>query len=167
MELSRREWLLISGAAAGSLMHPAIASMPKRDRIRLSLNENPFGPSPSAVQAIKAHLAGLSRYTGDELTELTGTIAAREKVAAEQIVLGEILNVLGLYLSANGGPGGEFVYSTPGYTALVDAVAPAGGVVVGVPLNEHTKMTSRPSPIRSLHVPERSISSIRTTRLER
>lgn len=136
MELSRREWLLISGAAAGSLMHPAIASMPKRDRIRLSLNEDPFGPSPSAVQAIKAHLAGLSRYTGDELTELTGTIAAREKVAAEQIVLGEILNVLGLYLSANGGPGGEFVYSTPGYTALVDAVAPAGGVVVGVPLNE-------------------------------
>src|SRR6185437_15558162 len=102
----------------------------------LSLNENPFGPSPSAVQAIKAHLNGLSRYTGDELTELTGTIAAREQVAADQIVLGEILNVLGLYLSANGGPGGEFVYSTPGYTALVDAVAPAGGTVVGVPLNE-------------------------------
>jgi aspartate/methionine/tyrosine aminotransferase len=33
--------------------------------------------------------------------------------------------------------GGEFVYSEPGYTALVDAVAPGGGVVVGVPLNAH------------------------------
>jgi histidinol-phosphate aminotransferase len=110
--------------------------MPKHDRIRLSLNENPFGPSPRAVQAIKAHLDGLSRYTGNELTELTNTIAARENAAAEQIVLGEILDVLGLYLSAHGGPGGEFVYSTPGYTALVDAVAPAGGIVVGVPLNE-------------------------------
>jgi hypothetical protein len=43
----------------------------------------------------------------------------------------------GLYLSANGGPGGEFIYSEPGYTALVDAVASAGGIVVGVPLNEH------------------------------
>lgn len=136
MELSRREWLLISGAAAGGFIHPAIADMPKRDRIRLSLNENPFGPSPRATQAIKAHLDDLSRYTGHELTELTGTIAARENIGADQIVLGEILGDLGLYLSAHGGPGGEFVYSTPGYTALVDAVAPAGGVVVGVPLNE-------------------------------
>ena len=31
--------------------------------------------------------------------------------------------------------GSEFIYSEPGYTALVDAVAPAGGLVVGVPLN--------------------------------
>src|ERR1700744_5180083 len=110
MELSRREWLLVSGAAAGSLihLHPAIADgMPKHDRIRLSLNENPFGPSPRATQAIKDPLDGLSRYTGDELAELTKAIAGHENIAAEQIVLGEILDVLGLYLSANGGPGGE------------------------------------------------------------
>jgi histidinol-phosphate aminotransferase len=135
-ELSRREWLLISGAAAAHLANPAMASTSKRDRLYLSLNENPFGPSPLASQAIKAHLDGLSRYTGNQLSELTNTIAARENIAAEQIVLGEILDVLGLYLSAHGGPGGEFIYSEPGYTALVDAVAPAGGVVVGVPLNE-------------------------------
>jgi histidinol-phosphate aminotransferase len=113
-----------------------MADASKQDRIRLSLNENPFGPSPRALEAIKAHLSGLSRYTGDELTELTQTIAARENVAAEQVVLGEILDVLGLYLSARGGAGGEFVYSEPGYTALVDAVSPAGGIVVGVPLND-------------------------------
>jgi histidinol-phosphate aminotransferase len=127
---------LIGTAAAGGLLHPAKANTLKRDRIRLSLNENPFGPSPRALQAIKAHLEGLSRYTGNELTELTDTIAARESIEAQHIVLGEILDVLGLYLSAHGGPGGEFVYSEPGYTALVDAVSPAGGSVVGVPLNE-------------------------------
>ena len=44
---------------------------------------------------------------------MTKTIAAREGIAAEQIVLGEILDVLGLYLSAHGGPGGEFIYSEP------------------------------------------------------
>jgi hypothetical protein len=48
-------------AAADSLLHPMAASEPKRDRIRLSLNENPFGPSPRALQAIKAHLEGLVR----------------------------------------------------------------------------------------------------------
>jgi histidinol-phosphate aminotransferase len=109
---------------------------PGADRIRLSLNENPFGPSPLALQAIKANLADLSRYANEEeIAALTTTISQRENVAAEQIVLGEILDVLGLYLSARGGPGGEFIYSEPGYTALVNAVAPAGGIVVGVPLN--------------------------------
>jgi histidinol-phosphate aminotransferase len=111
----------------------AAASKPGHDTIRLSLNENPLGPSPLALQAIKTQLTGLSSYAGDEVAELTKTIAAREGIAAEQIVLGEILDVLGLYLSARGGPGGEFIYSEPGYTALVNAVAPAGGVVVGVP----------------------------------
>jgi histidinol-phosphate aminotransferase len=135
--LSRRDWLLIgSTTVAGSLLRPAPASPSQRGRIRLSLNENPLGPSPRAVQAVKAHLSGLSRYTGAELTDLTNTIAARERVDSQHIVLGEILDVLGLYLAAHGGPGGEFIYSEPGYTALVDAVSPAGGSVVGVPLNE-------------------------------
>ena len=91
---------------------------------------------PLALQAITAHLADLSRYAGEEVAEFTRTIAEREDIAANQVVLGEALDVLGLYLSANGGPGGEFIYSEPGYTALVNAVAPAGGVVVGIPLNE-------------------------------
>jgi histidinol-phosphate aminotransferase len=104
--------------------------------IHLALNENPFGPSAAASEAIKADLAGLARYTGSEVETLTAAIAARENIAANQIVLGENLDVLGLYLSAHGGPGGAFVYSEPGYTALVDAVAPAGGTVIGVPLNQ-------------------------------
>lgn len=104
--------------------------------IRLSHNESPFGPSPRALRAIEENLAHLDRYVGDELDELTAAIAAHERVAPDQIVLGEILDVLGLFLSARGGPGGEFIYSEPGYTALVDAVAPAGGKVIAVPLND-------------------------------
>ncbi|CCD95694.1 putative Histidinol-phosphate transaminase [Bradyrhizobium sp. ORS 375] len=111
---------------------PAMADIPQ---IKLALNETPFGPSPAAIAAIQADLAGLARYTGREVDDLTAAIAAREGIAAGQIVLGENLNVLGLYLSAQGGAGGTFVYSEPGYTALVDAVAPAGGRVIGVPLN--------------------------------
>jgi histidinol-phosphate aminotransferase len=103
--------------------------------IRLSLNENPFGPSPRALDAIRAGLAGLSSYAGDDLSELTSLISRRERIASGQIVLGEILHVFGLYLSAGSGPGSEFVHSIPGYAALVNAVVPAGAVVVGVPLN--------------------------------
>jgi histidinol-phosphate aminotransferase len=136
-DLTRREWLLLGSAAAFHIMNPAMATTtPSQHRIRLSLNENPFGPSPKAVEAIKADLSDLSRYTGDELDTLTDAIAAHENIGQGCIVIGEILDSLGLYLSAQGGPGGEFIYSEPGYTALVDAVAPAGGVVVGVPLND-------------------------------
>jgi histidinol-phosphate aminotransferase len=156
IDLSRREWLLIGGAAAGGFLYPTMATIPDRGPIRLSLNENPFGPSPRAVQAIQQHLAGLSRYSRGELAELTDTIAAHEKVGAQQVVLGEILDMLGFYLSAHGGPGGEFVYSEPGYTALVDAVAPAGGIVIGVPLNERLE-NDLPAILRAVNERTRAV----------
>ncbi len=106
-----------------------------RPTIRLSHNESPFGPSPHALRAIEANLAHLDRYVGDELDQLTAAISTHENIAPEHIVLGEILDVLGLFLAARGGPGGEFIYSEPGYTALVDAVAPAGGKAIAVPLD--------------------------------
>jgi histidinol-phosphate aminotransferase len=76
----------------------------------------------------------LCRYADKQADVLTPAIIAREDVSADQIVLGEILEALGLHLAKNGA-GGEFIYSEPGYTALVDAVGPGGGVVIGVPLN--------------------------------
>jgi histidinol-phosphate aminotransferase len=103
--------------------------------IRLGLNENPFGPSPLALRAIKDHLWGLSRYTSTEADDLVRDIAAREQVLPEQVLLGEVLEALGEHLARNGGPGGEFIYSTPGYTALVDAAQPDAGVGVPVALD--------------------------------
>jgi len=102
---------------------------------RLSLNENPLGPSPKALAAIQATLGQANRYADAEAQALIEQIAEHEGVAPEQILLGEILTPLGLFLSLQGGPGGEFIYSIPGYPALVDAAALVGGVVVGVPLN--------------------------------
>jgi len=103
--------------------------------LQLSLNENPFGPSPAVVPALQQELTGLHRYTGAEAAALIRLLAAKEGVAPEQIVLGELLEPLGLHLSLRHGPGGEFVYSVPGYPALVDAAARVGGVVIGVPLD--------------------------------
>jgi histidinol-phosphate aminotransferase len=134
MDLTRREWLSASAALAGGLALPAGAAAAPVP-VRLALNENPFGPSPLAIQAIREHLDGICRYVGGEAERLAAAIAEREGVPADRIVLGEILDALGLHLALQGGPGGEFVYSEPGYTALVDAVAPGGGTVIGVPLD--------------------------------
>lgn len=103
--------------------------------VRLTLNENPFGPSPLVAKALAEELGGLFRYVGDEAVAITAQIAAFEGVAPEQVVLGEMLDALGVQLSLQGGPGGEFIYTVPGYPALVDAGARVGGRVVAVPLN--------------------------------
>jgi histidinol-phosphate aminotransferase len=147
--LSRREYLATSGGlAVGGLALSAGAGDAKAAgpgdtkgishprRARLSFNENPFGPAPSALAAIRDDFGELCRYVDEPDDVLTRAIVAREVVSADQIVLGEILQALGFRMATDGPSGAEFIYSAPGYTALVDAVAPAGGVAIGVPLNQ-------------------------------
>jgi len=132
--LTRRDWLATAALAGIALPHGTEAAA-MGQRARLSLNENPFGPSPLVRQAILDQMQALPRYVVDEARALEQQIAMKEGVSPDQIILGEILDVLGLQLALRGPAGGEFLYSEPGYTALVDAVAPGGGVAVGIPLN--------------------------------
>lgn len=143
--LDRRRWLQSTLAAACLVVARASRAEPAPPHaatrgphpapIQLSLNENPFGPSPRALAAIQAHLTGLSRYTAVDADQLVAEIAAREQLAPEQVMLGEVLDALGRELAQRGGPGGEFIYSDPGYTALIDAAQLGGGVGVPVPLD--------------------------------
>lgn len=146
MDPSRRSLLKHSGAVFGaSIMGPKMtgtslaplhveSSSPRL--VRLSFNENPYGPSPHVAEAIRHEFDRLSRYADNQAAQLLAEqIATYEQVPVEQVVLGEALGFLGLYLSSQGGPGGEFIYSTPGYLALINAAARVGGVGVAVPLN--------------------------------
>lgn len=104
--------------------------------IHLNLNENAFGPSPSVEPVLRRDFDRLSRYADAAAAQaFAEQIAAYERVDVQQVVLGEILGALGLYLGSEGGPGGEFIYSTPGYLALIDAAAHVGGAGIPVPLN--------------------------------
>jgi histidinol-phosphate aminotransferase len=124
---------LLPAAAHAAPAHPARAAPPVA---RLSLNENPFGPSPHVLRAIAGEVRQAHRYADDaQARALIDQIARKEQVAPDQVVLGEILEALGLYLAAQAPAGGRFVYSDPGYTALVDAARPLGGVGVAVPLD--------------------------------
>ncbi len=139
--MTRRSLLQTSSflLTAGLVASRPVAGWAREDApqpIHLNLNENAWGPSPRVAPAIERELARVSRYADAEAArQLAEQIAAYERVPVEQVVLGEILGALGLYLGAQGGPGGEFIYSTPGYLALVDAARHVGGVGVGVPLN--------------------------------
>ncbi|MGJ3647622.1 pyridoxal phosphate-dependent aminotransferase [Sphingomonas sp. GlSt437] len=105
-------------------------------KIRLSLNENSFGPSPRVRHAIEAELAHLNRYVNeDEANALATQIAALERVAPAQVVIGDVLGPLGVHLGLGRSGGGNVVYSTPGYTELTDAGAAVGVVGRGIALN--------------------------------
>jgi histidinol-phosphate aminotransferase len=120
----------------GTSLAPPHAASSSPPLIQLSLNESPYGPSPHVAEAIQREFNRLSRYADSQAAQLLAEqIATYEQVPVEQVVLGEALGFLGLYLGSQGGPGGEFIYSTPGYLALIDAAARVGGLGVPVPLN--------------------------------
>lgn len=125
-------WSLL-GLAASTRAAAATGGTPLA---RLSLNENSFGPAPGVRRALETASSEINRY-GDrsDADRLVAQIARLEGIDGRQIVMGEMLEVLGLFLAAQTPVGGRFVYSVPGYTALVDAARPLGGEPVGVPLD--------------------------------
>jgi histidinol-phosphate aminotransferase len=137
-QLSRRTLLKSStlALAASALPQLSAHAVVPEQTARLCFNENPYGPSPAVAQAIARELPRSNRYADAATAQaFAEQVAAYEQVPVEQVVLGEILGLLGLYLGSQGGPGGEFLYSTPGYLALIDSAANVGSVGVGVPLN--------------------------------
>jgi len=64
---------------------------PQEGEIRLTSNENPFGPPPPAMEAIRDGFAGASRYpsnTQPNMSDLTAALAERLGCETSNIVLG-------------------------------------------------------------------------------
>jgi len=96
--LTRRSLARLAGAAAaaslldaprmGGITDPASSAAPSSGPIRLSANENPYGPCAPALEAL-AHSGGsAARYPGAALSQTRETIARLHGVVPEQIVLG-------------------------------------------------------------------------------
>ncbi|RZJ05210.1 MAG: aminotransferase class I/II-fold pyridoxal phosphate-dependent enzyme [Brevundimonas sp.] len=137
MPATTRRGLLAGSVAVGGLAAwPAMArEQAATGRLRLSLNENPWGPSPRVEPAIRAALGRVNRYVEDEAAAFEQFVAAFEGLPADQVVLGEVLGPLGLHLALEGGRASRFVYSSPGYAGFTDPAAAVGGAIDGAPLN--------------------------------
>src|SRR5438270_3012625 len=57
------------------------------DCIKLASNENPFGPSPLAVEAMRAAAGRSNFYPDNEVSELRRRLAERHRVSPEQILI--------------------------------------------------------------------------------
>ncbi len=92
-------------------------SLQKEDIIKLGSNENPLGPSPRAIEALKGELNLISQYPESGLGDLKEEIAKYSGVSAQEVIIGgdgadEIIDVLGkTFLD----PGYEFIVPLPSY----------------------------------------------------
>ena len=57
------------------------------DCIKMASNENPFGPSPLAVEAIKAATSEVNYYPDNGVTELTARLAELHELDPEQLLV--------------------------------------------------------------------------------
>jgi len=103
--------------------------------IKLASNENPLGPSPKAVEAIKEKLHTINRYPDGSGFYLKAKLAEKFGLPQEQIILGNGSNEL-IELSVRTflNPGEEAIQPFPTFLVYEKIVRAAGGTMVSVPL---------------------------------
>lgn len=104
------------------------------DPLKLSSNENPFGPSPAAVEAMQAALGDSHRYPSTDHAGLRAAIAEAQGLDAGRIVCGvgsdEIIHFL---CQAYVGPGLEVMHTEHGFAMYRISALAAGATPVEVP----------------------------------
>jgi len=109
------------------------------DSIKLASNENPLGPSPRAVEALRGALATIHRYPDGGGFYLKQKLAAKLGVLPEQIALGNGSNeILELVARTFLRPGEDAVMSEQAFVVYASVVQAAAGIPRAVPLREFT-----------------------------
>jgi histidinol-phosphate aminotransferase len=113
-DLSRRHFARLLGAGAALAAVPALhaADAP----VILNSNENPFGPSPAALRAIRDAAADIFRYPDDAENALAEAVAAHHGVSTSEVLLGNGSSDI-LRLAAFAFPG-KLVTATPTFESL-------------------------------------------------
>lgn len=99
--------------------------------VRLGANESAFGPSPRALEAMRAELERLSWYGDPESYELRTALARKHGCRVEQIVVGSgIDELMGLVVRAFVAPGAAALTTRGSYPTFNYHVVGYGGRLV-------------------------------------
>jgi histidinol-phosphate aminotransferase len=149
ISVSRRKFAQLLGAgAAAALVRPPLsfAKLTQPDAtssttggtiVRLSANENPYGPSPNALKAMTNSFGLSCRYPDEHNNVLIDKIAKLNGVDHEQILLGdgsgEILKLCAETFT--GKERGALVAADPTFEAILNNAKANDAEVIKVPLN--------------------------------
>ena len=156
MTISRRKFAQLLGAgAATAVARPALslaetvaADSPSQGAatavVRLSSNENPYGPSPKALKAMSDAFGLACRYPDERAEVLVKSLARLNDVASEEILLGDGSGeILKLCADAYTGPltnerntvgRGILVVADPTFEAILYHAKLNGAEIVKIPL---------------------------------
>jgi len=102
--------------------------------IKLSSNENPWGPSPKAIQAFAEEATHLNRYPDGGHFALREAIGKLHHFPVEQLICGAGSDeLLGLLTHAFAGEGDEVLYSVHGFLMYKIYTLAAGATPVSAP----------------------------------
>ena len=144
ISISRRDFARLLGAgAAAALVRPAssFAKQPEHipatgQVVRLSANENPYGPSPKALEAMSDSFTLVCRYPDEHNNVLIDKLAKLNGVDHDQILLGdgssEILKLCAETFT--GKDHGTLVAADPTFEAILQQASTNGAEVVKIPL---------------------------------
>jgi histidinol-phosphate aminotransferase len=109
------------------------------DSIKLASNENPLGPSPLAVEAMRQKMAQLHLYPDGDCFYLKRALAAKLNVSSEQLIFGNGSNeIIELAIRTFMRPGEEAVMARQAFVVYKLVVQAVGGISQEVPLRNFT-----------------------------
>jgi len=144
--ISRRRFTQLLGVgAAAAIVRPQITiakqsntvpASTKAGVVRLSANENPYGPSAKAHEAMKNTHPMCNRYPDEANDVLIDKIAKINSINRDQVVLGDgSSEILKLCAETFTGPSqGKLIAADPTFEAILEYSKACGADVVKVPL---------------------------------
>lgn len=146
---------------AGASRAALFAVKEEAEMIRLDSNENPFGPSPLAVEGMRTALEGSNSYPDDDSKPLRCKLAAFHDLPVEQVmVTAGSTQMLSLLCQTLLAPGFNAITSERSFIVYGMAVRAAGGQMIEAPMrgdqinltamldliNEHTRLVFLANP---------------------
>lgn len=105
--------------------------------IKLASNENPLGPSPRAIAAVRKALEGVNRYPDGSGFYLSQALAKKYEVDLNQIILGNGSNeLIELVVRTFIQPGDEIISADPSFVVYKMITQAAGGTNIVVPCKD-------------------------------
>jgi histidinol-phosphate aminotransferase len=105
--------------------------------VKLASNEGPFGPFPSAIEAIRRALPESNRYPDGGCYRLRETLAERHGVPFEHVIVAAGADaVIGYVCQSTLDPGDEIVTPWPSFPSYVLDPLKASSVTLRVPLDD-------------------------------
>jgi histidinol-phosphate aminotransferase len=144
--ISRRQFAhLIGAGAAAAFVRPSLALAKATTNpagtvgsniVRLSANENPYGPSSKALKAMTDNFCLACRYPDEHVDALVNGLAKLNDVGSDQILLGDgSSEILELCAHTFTGPqSGNLVVADPTFELILNHASVIGAEIVKVPL---------------------------------